>query len=45
MITLDEFEIKNYRSCVLTKTDFEIPLTALVGINGAGKTAEQVSIF
>jgi ABC-type lipoprotein export system ATPase subunit len=38
MITLKEFEVKNYRSCVDTKSKFISPLTALIGKNGAGKT-------
>lgn len=35
---LKHFEIKAYRSCVNTKLDLQSDLTALIGINGAGKS-------
>ena len=38
MIVLKDFEVKNFRSCALTRTQFDTQLTALVGINGSGKT-------
>jgi predicted ATP-dependent endonuclease of OLD family len=32
------FEINNYRSCIKTKFDLQKTLTALIGINGVGKS-------
>lgn len=36
---LDNIEIRNYKSCEKTSIEFERPLTALIGINGSGKTS------
>lgn len=35
---INEIEISNYRSCIKTKVDLKENLTALIGINGVGKS-------
>lgn len=35
---INRFEISNYRSCINTKLDLDENLTALIGINGVGKS-------
>src|ERR1700733_10085747 len=38
MIVFKQLNIKNYRSCISTLVEFHPELTALIGMNGAGKT-------
>lgn len=38
MFRIEEIRLGNYRSCVNTKVEMNTDLTALIGVNGAGKT-------
>jgi len=38
MVRFKRIEVNNYRSCVDTKIEINNPLTALIGINGSGKS-------
>lgn len=38
MFRIEEVRLGNYRSCVNTQVEFNTDLTALIGVNGAGKT-------
>lgn len=38
MFRINEIKLGNYRSCVETRVEFITDLTALIGVNGAGKT-------
>jgi predicted ATP-dependent endonuclease of OLD family len=42
---IEQFEIKSYKSCVKTSVPFHSRLTALIGINGAGKSNIMTSIY
>lgn len=45
MIKIKKIEISNYRSCIETKIDINEDLTALIGINGVGKSNIMNSIL
>ena len=37
-VRLESFDVSGYRSCVRTHVDLNVDLSALIGINGSGKT-------
>jgi len=39
------FEIRSYKSCIKTKLEVESDLTALIGLNGAGKSNLMTGMF
>ena len=37
-VRIESFDVSGYRSCVRTHVDLNVDLSALIGINGSGKT-------